>query len=96
MKEEKFPQTMKPLHWWRRGVGRRVALEPLRRAQQPKCRGQSEKIPKQKFSANQHSPASVACLLTMGAETLASEVRSQGEDWGWLHEHSLRGLVPHS
>ena len=22
MKEEKFPHTRKPLHWWRRGVGR--------------------------------------------------------------------------
>ena len=27
----------------------------------------------------------------LGAEALASEVRSQGEDWGWLHEHSLKG-----
>ena len=26
----------------------------------------------------------------MGAEARASEVRSQGEDWGWLHEHSLK------
>ena len=27
----------------------------------------------------------------LGAEAWASEVRSQGEDWGWLHEHSLKG-----
>ena len=27
----------------------------------------------------------------MGAEAQVSEVRSQGEDWGWLHEHSLKG-----
>ena len=27
----------------------------------------------------------------MGAETWASEVTSQGEDWGWLPEHSLKG-----
>ena len=27
----------------------------------------------------------------MGAEALASEVRSQGEDWSWLREHSLKG-----
>ena len=27
----------------------------------------------------------------MGAEVWASEVRSQGEDWAWLHEHSLKG-----
>ena len=25
-----------------------------------------------------------------------SEVGSQGEDWGWRHEHSLKGLVRHS
>ena len=25
------------------------------------------------------------------AEAPASEVRPQGEDWGWLHEHSLKG-----
>ena len=27
----------------------------------------------------------------LGAEALASEVRFQGEDWGWLCEHSLKG-----
>ena len=41
------------------------------------------------------------CLLTrqdgwgLGAKARAS-VRSQGEDWGWRHEHSLKGLVHHS
>ena len=38
-----------------------------------------------------------ACLLTrwggrgLGPEARASEVRSQGEDCGWLREHSLKG-----
>ena len=27
----------------------------------------------------------------MGAEAQASEVGSQGEDWGWRREHSLKG-----
>ena len=27
----------------------------------------------------------------LGNEAQASEVRSQGEDWGWLREHSLKG-----
>ena len=27
----------------------------------------------------------------MGAEAPALEFRSQGEDWVWLHEHSLKG-----
>ena len=97
MKEEKFPHTRKSLHWWRRGVARGEALEPRRRVQQQGCRGQSGEIPTQRIAADQHSPAREACLLTqrgwwgLGAEAPASEVRSQGEDWGWLHEHSLKG-----
>ena len=73
------------------------ASEPRRRAQQQGYRGQSREIPAQRIGANQHSPAPEACLLTrqggwgLGAEVQASEVRSQGEDWGWLHEHSLKG-----
>ena len=61
------------------------------------CRGQSREIPAQGISANQHSPALEACLLTrwgrwgLGAEARTSEFRSQGEDWGWLREHSLKG-----
>ena len=31
----------------------------------------------------------------LGAEAWAL-VGSQREDWGWLHEHSLKGLVRHS
>ena len=73
------------------------ASEPRRRAQQQGCRGQSGEIPAQRIAADQHSPAWEACLLTrqggsvLGADASASEVRSQGEDWGWLHEHSLKG-----
>ena len=73
------------------------ASEPWRRAKQQGCRGQSREIPAQRMGADQHSPAQEACLLTrrdgwgLGAEAQASEVRSQGEDWGWVHEHSLKG-----
>ena len=73
------------------------ASEPRRRAQQQGCRRQSGEIPAQRIGANQHSPAQEACLLTrwggrgLGAEAPASEVGSQGEDWGWLCEHSLKG-----
>ena len=97
MKEEKFPHTRKPLHWWRWGVGGGEALEPRRRAQQQGCGRQSGEIPAQRIGADQHSPAQEACLLTcrdgrgLGAEALASEVRSQGDNWGWLCEHSLKG-----
>ena len=65
--------------------------------QQQGCRGQSREIPEQRIAADQHSPVQEACLLThrggwgLGAEAWALEVRSQGEDWGWLREHSLKG-----
>ena len=96
MKEERFPHTGKPLHWRRWGWWRGDALEPRRRAQQQRCRGQSGEIPAQRVSADQHSPAREACLLTrwggrgLGAEARAA-VRLQGEDWGWRREHSLKG-----
>ena len=96
MKEKKFPHTRKPLHWWMGGGGGK-ALEPLRRMQQQGCREQSGEIPTQRIGFDQHSPAPEACLLTcqggwcLGTEALTSEVRSQGEDWCWLHEHSLKG-----
>ena len=74
-------------------------MEPLRRAQPQGCGGQSGEIPTQRIGAEQHSPAREACLLTrrggwgLGAEARASEVRSQGEDCGWLLEHSLKGAI---
>ena len=77
---------------WRRGE----ASEPRRRAQPQGCGGQSGEVPAQMISADQHSPAQEACLLTrrgrrgLGAEARAS-VGSQGEDWGWRGEHSLKG-----
>ena len=79
------------------GGGGGEASEPWRRAQQQRCRAQSREICAQRTGADQHSPAWEACLLThlggrgLGAEALASEVRSQGEDQGWLSEHRLKG-----
>ena len=82
-------------------MGRGEASEPQRRAQPQGCGGQSREIPSWRIGAEQHSTAREACLLTrqggrgLGAEAQAS-VGSQGEDWGWLREHSLKGLVHHS
>ena len=80
------------------GVGQwRGGKLSRRRVQQQGCRGQSGEIPTQKIGTDQHSPAQEACLLThqggwgLGAEARALEVRSQGEDWGWLREHSMKG-----
>ena len=74
------------------------ASEPRRRAQPQGCGGQSGEIPARRIGANQHSPAREACLLArqggqvLRAEAWASEVGSQGEDWGWRREHSLKGI----
>ena len=98
MKEERFPHTRSPFAGgdcrWQRGE----ASEPRRRAQQQGCGGQSGETPARRIGAEQHSLAREACLLTcrggrgLGAEAQAS-VGSQGEDWGWRREHSLKGLV---
>ena len=96
MKEEKFPHTRKPLHGRRLWVVGGEASEPRRRAQPQGCRGQSGEIPAQRLGTEQHSPAGEACLLTRrggrGWELrLGASVGSQGEDWGWRREHSLKG-----
>ena len=101
VKEERFPHTRKLLRWWRLRVAEGGASEPRRRAQPQGCGGKSGEILAQRLGAEQHSAAREACLLTrgggrgLGAEARAS-VGSQGEDWGWLCEHSLKGLVRHS
>ena len=95
MKEERFPHTRKPLRWRRQGVaGGKLrshgggAATGVQRAKRRDSRTEER--------ADQHSPAREACLLTcrgrrgLGAEARAS-VGSQGEDWGWLGEHSLKG-----
>ena len=97
MKEERCPHTRSPFAGgdcrWQRGE----ASEQRRRAQPQGCGGQSGEIPARRIGAEQHSPAREACLLSrrggqgLGAEAWASEVRSQGEDWGWRREHSLKG-----
>ena len=101
MKEERFPHTRSPFAGGDCGWQRGGASGPRRRAQPQGCGGQSGEIPAQRIDADQHSPAREACLLThwggrgLGAEARAS-VGSQGEDCGWLPEHSLQGLVRHS
>ena len=102
MKEEKFPHTRKPLHWWRQGGEGEGSFGAMEESTATGCRGQSGEIPAQRIHDGQHSPAREACLLPrrgrwrLGAEAPASEVRPQGEDWGWLREQSLKGAsAPH-
>ena len=101
MKEERFPHTREPLRGRRRQVAEGGSFGATEENAATGCGGQSGKIPAQRSGGNQHSPTREACLLTcrggrgLGAEARAS-VGSQGEDWGWRREHSLKGLVRHS
>ena len=63
-----------------RAKGRDSHTEARRRVALPSPRGLSA-----------HPPGRAG----LGAEARASEVGSQGEDWGWRREHSLKGLVRH-
>ena len=101
MKEERFPRTRKPL------CGRRLRVveggsfgateesaatgvqRAKRRDSRTEDRGRPALTRPRGFSA--HPPGRAG----LGAEAWASEVGSQGEDWGWRREHSLKGLVPH-
>ena len=97
MKEERFPHPRKALQGQRQLGWRGEASEPWRRVQQQGCGGQSGEIPAQRIGVDQNSTAQDASLLTrrdrwgLGAEAWALEVRSQGEDWVWRSEHSLKG-----
>ena len=97
MKEERFPHARKPLHWRRPGL---VVGNLQSHRGEHSNRGADRKVRDSHtgVSADQHSTALEACLLThqggwgLGAEAQALEVRPQGEDWGGLHEHSLNGV----
>ena len=101
MKEEMFPHTRKPLRGQRRrvaeggsfGATEESAATGVRRAKwRDSCtedRRQAALTSPRGLSA--HPPGRAG----LGAEARAS-VGSQGEDWGWRREHSLKGLVRHS
>ena len=71
------------------------ASEPHRRKQQQGCRRQGREIP----NTEDHCRPGLTSLISLsphpptgqrGAEALALEVRSQGEDWGWLYKNSMK------
>ena len=59
--------------------------------------GKAERFPHRGLGPNStHQPERLVCSPAgagrgLGAEARASEFGSQGEDGGWLHEHSLKG-----
>ena len=98
MKEEKFPHTRKPFHWWRWGVAGGKLWSHRGKCSNRAAGGQVERFPYTgSLPTSTHQPERLVCSPDgvggwgLGAETLSLEVRSQGEDWGWLREHSLKG-----
>ena len=97
MKEERFPHTRKPLHWWRWGEWQRGSF---RATGERAATGVQRAKWRDAHTEDRYQPAltslrGLSAYLPegwgLGAKAQASEVRPQGEDWGWLHEHSLKG-----
>ena len=101
MKEEKFPHTRKPLRGRRLRVAEggsfRAAEESaatgVQRAKRRDSRTEDRCRPA--LTSPRGLSAQPPGRAGLGAEARAS-VGSQGEDWGWRHEHSLKGLAHHS
>ena len=101
MKEERFPHRRKPLRERRLraaeggsfGAAEDSAATGVQRAKQrdscteDRCRPALTSL----RGLSAHPPGRAG----LGAEAWAS-VGSQGEDWGWRREHSLKGLVHHN
>ena len=102
MKEERFPHTRKPLRGQRRGVAgggsfgatEESAATGVRRAKRRDSSTEDQR--RAALTSPRGLSAHPPGRAGLGAEARASEVRPQGEDWGWRREHSLKGLVRHS
>ena len=88
MKEEKFPHTRKPLHWWRPGVaGGKLRSHGGERSHRG-AEGKAERFPHRgSVPTSTHQPERLVCSPAswdrsgLGPEALASlEVRPQRED----------------
>ena len=96
MKEERFAHTRKPLRGWRlwvaeggsfRATGESTATG-VRRAKRRDSRTEDRCRPALTSPRGLSAPPPGRAGL--GAEARAS-VGSQGENWGWRREHSLKG-----
>ena len=101
MKEERFPHTRKPLRGRRLwgaeggifGATEESTATGVRRAKRRDSR--TEARGRAALTSTRGLSAQLPGRAGLGAEAWAS-VGSQGEDWGWRREHSLKGLVHHS
>ena len=99
MKEEKFPHTRKPLHWWGQGVSGGKLWSHGGDCSNRGTEGKAERfLHRGSVPISTHQPERLVCSPAgldgwgLGVEVpVSSEVRSQGEDWGWLSKHSLKG-----
>ena len=101
MKEERFPRTRKPLRGRRLrvaeggsfGATEESTATRVRRAKRRDSR--TEAWRRAALTSLRDLSAPLPGRAGLGAEARAS-VGSQGEDWGWRREHSLKGLAQHS
>ena len=99
MKEERFPHTRKPLHGQRSRVAEGGSF---RATEESAATGVQRAKRRDSLTEDRCRPALTSPRglsahppgRGLGAEARAS-VRSQGEDWGWGREHSLKGLPHH-
>ena len=102
MKEETFPHTRKPLRGRRLrvaeggsfGATEESTATGVRKAKRRDSRTEARR--RAALSSPRGLSAHPPGRAGLGAEAQASEVGSQGEDWGWRCEHSLKRLAHHS
>ena len=101
MKEERFPHTRNPLcrrRLWVEeggsfGAAEESAATGVRRAKRRDSRTEDRR--RAALTSPRGLSAQPPGRAGLGAEARAA-VGSQGEDWGWRREHSLKGLARHS
>ena len=97
MKEENFPHTRKPFNGGDGdgqgesfGAKEESAVTGVQRAKQRDSRTEAQR--RAALTSPRGLSAPPPGWAGLGAEARAS-VGSQGEDWGWQREHSLKGLA---
>ena len=101
MKEERFPRTRKPLRLQRLQVAEGGSFGATEESTAPGVwrAKQRDSRTEARRQAALSSPRGLSApppgRAGLGAEARAL-VGSQGEDWGWRREHSLKGLAHHS
>ena len=96
MKEEKFPHTRKPLHWWRWGVGGQKLQSHGGECSNRGTEGKAGRFPHSGLIlTSTHQPERLVCSPARVEGSWEVRLGLQSSDprerTGWLHEHSLKG-----